>query len=1068
MIKIAQISDIHWRGSTRHEEYTRSFEKLFELLREDKPDLIVCTGDIFHTKTQGITPEVVERMVWMFQELLKIAPVRTILGNHDGNLANAIRQDAISPIVKAFNQAPQFILYKESGNFEDPLYPNINWCVFSCFDHDGWSRVTQVDNKTNIAMYHGALVGCQSDGGYKMTSGEENVAFFNDYDFVLMGDIHKQQYMSERLDKDGKDKPWIGYPGSLIQQNFGEQPIKGYLIWEIEDRMSWDVYFRELPNFQPYLTFDWQGDVNATLGHITQELKGNFLPGSRFRLLSKQAISDVEKRQVSEFLKEEKGAEEVNLVFNIETNLESFEAGTIKTEKTSLRNNPDVICQLYGEYLINNQAAHPLTEQQQQLASNKINEYFAKLNASQADMVARDVKWSLKSLDFDNIFRYGEGNSIDFTKLNGIVGIFGQNRVGKSSIVGTLMYSLFNATDRGPVKTAHIINKNKSSCRVRAHLDINGTDYVIERSSQRDEPKKKKKKQVDDEKTSTSLTVTKVLKDGSFVPITGISRDESDKELRRLIGTSEDFLLTSFASQDDMNRFIREGATERKAILSRFLELDIFKNLADMSKEDCSILNAKTKRYSEVQWEQLIEDAKKEIQNLEATKVVLESRIVEKRQQAEDIRTWILSKEKQFDVASITEFEKQLQAKNKQIDLMQKNEVELKETLRLRQSELLQIELQLQNIKIEDLESKHEQLIQLKDILSQLESSFRVETTTLEHQEKSVKKLDVVPCGDSFPQCHFIKDSHENKSKLDSQKSLVKDLREKYDTAKASLDLFLTEKVSEKIKEHRSLTERKNRLDSVLVELRTKLKGIDIVKLVSDREELKEKIAKLRLAIGESEESEIQSNRDDLSQLKIEISTLESQKSDIFQQLGSQNQKLDQFLREKLECADILNELQIYESIYKAFSKNGIPAMILKGQMPAINEELSKILSNMVDFKIVLETDTTANVMDVFIEDSTSRRVIETASGMEKMVASLALRVALTNLSSLPKSDIFILDEGFGPLDDTSVHQCLQLVSFLKNYFKTILVITHIAPMKEIADKLIDIKYDDDFSYVNV
>jgi exonuclease SbcC len=106
--------------------------------------------------------------------------------------------------------------------------------------------------------------------------------------------------------------------------------------------------------------------------------------------------------------------------------------------------------------------------------------------------------------------------------------------------------------------------------------------------------------------------------------------------------------------------------------------------------------------------------------------------------------------------------------------------------------------------------------------------------------------------------------------------------------------------------------------------------------------------------------------------------------------------------------------------------------------------------------------------MDVFIEDNGGKRVIEMASGAEKMIASLALRVALTNLSSLPKSDIFILDEGFGPLDDTSIYQCLQIMSLLKNYFRLILVITHIPPIKEIADKIIEIRDDGLVSFVQV
>jgi exonuclease SbcC len=278
----------------------------------------------------------------------------------------------------------------------------------------------------------------------------------------------------------------------------------------------------------------------------------------------------------------------------------------------------------------------------------------------------------------------------------------------------------------------------------------------------------------------------------------------------------------------------------------------------------------------------------------------------------------------------------------------------------------------------------------------------------------------------------------------------------------------LVEKISEKIREHRILSEKKIKIETSLRELKARQKNIDVVRLISEREQIREKLESIRLCLDEAEEQEIQKKKQELQSLKIELEDLDSQKNDTFLRLGSNKQKLEQFLCEKEECLDILQQLQIFESIYKAFSKNGIPAMILKGQLPAINAELEKILTSTVDFKIFLETDISSNVMDVFILDKDGKRVIETASGMEKMIASLALRVALTNLSSLPKSDIFILDEGFGPLDDTSIYQCLQLMSLLKSYFRIILVITHIAPIKEIADKLIDIRDEGATSFVQV
>lgn len=1069
MTKIAQISDIHWRGSARHSEYFNAFTDFCEMMKtDDKPDVIVCTGDIFHTKTQGITPEVIEKMVWMFDSLQKVAPVRILLGNHDGNLANSNRQDSISPIIKAFNAEPRMILYKQSGNYDDVLFPEINWSVFSCFDKEGWKNVKMVDDKINIALYHGSIIGCRTDGGFQMMGGEESVSFFHGYDFVLMGDIHKAQFLSERQDKNGIDKPWMGYPGSMIQQNFGEEEKKGYLIWDIKDKTDWDVSFKELPNKQPFITTPWEGTGESTLEKLLSS-RASLFPGSRIRISSQQNITDIERRQLQDKLKKTYAIEEVTFQLDVSNNLESIQTDTLKIQKTSLRNNPDVLVQLYNEYVINNQQSQPLTEEQTKEAADIINKYLAKLNGSEGeDITARDVTWSLKSLDFDNIFRYGEGNSIDFSKLNGIVGVFGPNRAGKSSIIGTMMYALFNATDRGPIKTAHVINKNSSSCRVRAHIDIGGKDYVLERTSQKDELKRKRKKEFDDEKTSTSLTLTMVGADGEAMSKNGISRDDTDRELRKLIGTADDFLLTSFASQGDMNRFISEGATERKAILSRFLDLDVFKKLCDYAKEDCSGLNAKTKRYSETQWELIVEDIRKNIKNLEASKVVFESRQMEKRLKYDDLKMWILQKEKEFDMALIHKLEVDLLSKERQVENANRLFSELSLLAKTKQSELLQVDLMLGNNNADDLEKKQETLQGIKEKLMTLESTFKIESTNLQHQEKAIKKLDVVPCGTSFPSCHYIKDAHEAKSVIEEQKQLVSSLEKEYSSLKDEFSKLLEEKIADKIKENKLLVATKQKLEASILEIKNKQKQIDVVKLVSERENLKESLEKIRLSLDEAEEQEIEQRKQDLENLGKEIEEVENQKNETLLSLGSNKQKLEQCIREQNECSVVLGQLQVFESVYKAFNKNGIPAMILKNQLPAINLELEKILSGIFDFKVELETDTSSNVMDVFLSDKDGKRIIETASGMEKTIASMALRVALTNLSSLPKSDIFIMDEGFGPLDETSVYQCLQLMNLLKTYFRVILVITHITPVKEIADKLIEIKNEGQTSFVMV
>ena len=131
-MKFAHISDTHIKNLKFHYEYNIVFNKLYEELKSLGVDYIIHTGDIAHTKTQ-ISPEFVQMCSEFFRNLSDIAPTYIILGNHDGNLKNSSRQDAITPIVEALN-LPNLYLLKDSG--ETHLDNNFCLNVLSVFDRD--------------------------------------------------------------------------------------------------------------------------------------------------------------------------------------------------------------------------------------------------------------------------------------------------------------------------------------------------------------------------------------------------------------------------------------------------------------------------------------------------------------------------------------------------------------------------------------------------------------------------------------------------------------------------------------------------------------------------------------------------------------------------------------------------------------------------------------------------------------------------------------------------------------------------------------------------------------------
>ena len=171
-MRFAHIADTHIRNLKYHYEYREVFKQLYESLRNEQVDCIVHCGDIAHTKTQ-ISPEFVDMAREFFESLASIAPTYIILGNHDGNLKNSNREDAITPIVKAMRNK-NIILLKDAGEHKI----NKDFClnVLSVFDEENWIAPTNT-SITNIALYHGAIDRSKTDLNWTL-GGDHDISIF--------------------------------------------------------------------------------------------------------------------------------------------------------------------------------------------------------------------------------------------------------------------------------------------------------------------------------------------------------------------------------------------------------------------------------------------------------------------------------------------------------------------------------------------------------------------------------------------------------------------------------------------------------------------------------------------------------------------------------------------------------------------------------------------------------------------------------------------------------------------------------------------------------------------------
>jgi DNA repair exonuclease SbcCD nuclease subunit len=221
-MKIAHLADIQIRFGTRHEEYRSVFERLNEDLEKQKPDRIYVAGDLVHQKI-NMSPGSFNLLAEFLLNLSKIAPTDVILGNHDLNLQQLEQGDAISPIFHLANMIEEgdnkkayvvdndnkdsidfnqnAVYYFPDSGFYD-IGEELVYGIYSCKDNEILSLEKKEPGKKYIAMYHGTVYGSRGDNGYEMHGDNlMRLSTFNNFDMVMLGDIHEYQTFDRWEDK---------------------------------------------------------------------------------------------------------------------------------------------------------------------------------------------------------------------------------------------------------------------------------------------------------------------------------------------------------------------------------------------------------------------------------------------------------------------------------------------------------------------------------------------------------------------------------------------------------------------------------------------------------------------------------------------------------------------------------------------------------------------------------------------------------------------------------------------------------------------------------------------------
>ena len=1032
---IHHISDIQIRNLKRHKEYEEVFERTYEEVKKHKDNAVVYIGgDIAHSKTE-MSPELVDQLSRLFKNLADICPTILIAGNHDCNLNNRSRMDVLSPIVNNLQHSDLHYL-KHSGVYKCADARFVVWDVWE--KEDDYIEAKDVEGDTKIVLFHGTVDKSETDLGFKLPS-DVKISKFKGYDLGLLGDIHKRQH----LDK----KETISYCGSLVQQNHGEGLSHGYLLWDVPKRKS---EYIEIPNDYGYYTIDIDKGKVPDCPDIPKK--------ARLRVrVSNTKPSELKKAMT--LIHSKYGIKEVTV-----TKTDSiFSTDKIRGQRITVGNIREADYQygLIEEYLKQNH----FVDDDTLLDIKKINE---ELNGRlPEDDVNRGVTWHLKKFEFDNMFSYGEKNVVDFTKLSGIIGMFAPNASGKSSLLDAVSFCLFDTSSRA-FKAVNVLNNKKDNFYCKATLEVEGVEYFIERFGKRHK----------NGHVKVNVDFYSYDDAGEKISFNGDQRRTTDVNIRKLIGTYDDFVMTALSLQTNSTVFIDKTQKERKELLAQFMGIGVFDQLYTMASDEIHDVQALLKSFRDTEYDRDLSDIKdkltdyrKDSRELTASK----KEMVDNKKKTDRKIITLTKKLKKVDdnLESLDELEERKLSLNNNLASTDEKFGKMKtlsEQYKVEETELTE---KINIFKENEVDKKFAQFEQYS--LEKRNNQIEIDKLKIEVQNKldKIEKLGNLEYDSNCSYCMdnpFTLDAIQTKKKLNEDKKLADKFVKKSDNLESIINglAHITahkEQMDKCIESFNLLTSNISKVDSERKLTTEKKKNlISQLAIIEDKINLYHEQEK-DILFNKDLYNSIDAEQNESDRLEIEIEDVDKK----LQAVNGEIKVLETNRRNIMSNIKKVEELEgkyaAYQYYMDAIKRDGIPYELISKALPTIEGAVNDILSQIVDFSMILEMDG-KNVNCYIVYDDDNVWPLELSSGMERFISSLAMRVGLINVSNLPAANFLAIDEGWGTMDSDNLNSVYNLFQYLKSQFQFTMIVSHIDSMRDAVDTLLEIKKENNFSNV--
>lgn len=781
--KIYHIGDVHvMKNNNRDEEYREVFDSLYNSIKKDtKNALIVCTGDVFN---DGLSPSSIMLVKNLFSQLSELCDVVIFRGNHDQtSRSNSETIDFLFPVLYKLESKNKIHVLPKTGSY---VYGNLIFGYTDVYENTVY-KIEGHNDKIKIGLWHGTINGSKIDNNYNELDGKFNQGDFKGYDYVLLGDIHKFQYLN-------KDKT-IAYCGSTLQLNFGENIIgHGYLKWDLVKKTSEYVHIK---NNYGFFT------LRVKNNKIDKYDKSIVPKNINLRIIYENCDVEVITKIYDEMFKDynimsfHQEKRDSELTFT----KEKEETKEILDEKSCIKS---LISYIKKNNIINDKKTKEEEEENEnekedeiveieKIISDKIREIDYKYNSEK-----RNIK--LKSLCFNNFNVYGQDNYIDYCDLKGIVNVSGQNGIGKSSLIHCILYSIYGLCEELAGKYDYINTKERELDTLIV-LEINGIEYKIFRECRFGDAKKTEKN------VSNNVIIYENGKD-----ISGKSLPEINKQIFTIVGNPDNLKNICIMEQKRNESFLNLKDTEKTDYLFKILKLDIYNELCDGISSEVKLNN----RLITANNDKIYVDPKKRTGSKdtqieeELTKLNNTSKELKDKEKILQERYNTINKEKIENEMKYDEFEEY-----KDKEKCEKSKEELEEKIENNNTEIENLETEIKN-NDKELSKNKSALDKYKDVEKKNADFENKKKNEIKKINEQINELfqGYIKIEKKYDDIEIIK---EEKTKLKKEKKEMKEKRETLNEEIADLEKEIEkyEKTKGKEEGYSKYTEMKKKLNEV-------------------------------------------------------------------------------------------------------------------------------------------------------------------------------------------------------------------------------------------------------------